>query len=67
LIRDESLEPGSRRHHHFALLVYDAFAVKEELTAKGVTQFHGPSPWPDGPMQLFFQAPDGYVIDTKND
>jgi catechol 2,3-dioxygenase-like lactoylglutathione lyase family enzyme len=63
LISDESLEPGSRRHHHFALLVDDAFAVKEELTAKGINEFRGPSPRPDGPMQLFFNDPDGYVIE----
>jgi catechol 2,3-dioxygenase-like lactoylglutathione lyase family enzyme len=63
LISDETLEPGSRRHHHFALLVDDAFAVKEELAARGVTEFRGPSPRPDGPMQLFFHDPDGYLIE----
>jgi catechol 2,3-dioxygenase-like lactoylglutathione lyase family enzyme len=63
LISDETLEPNSRRHHHFALLVDDVYAAKEELTAKGVTEFKGPSPRPDGPMQLFFHDPDGYMIE----
>ena len=63
LISDETLEPGAHPNHHFALLVDDAFAVKEELTAKGVTEFKGPSPRPDGPMQLFFYDPDGYMIE----
>jgi catechol 2,3-dioxygenase-like lactoylglutathione lyase family enzyme len=63
LIADETLEPGSRRHHHFALLVDDAFAAKEELTAKGITEFRGPAPRPDGAMQLFFHDPDRYMIE----
>jgi lactoylglutathione lyase len=63
LISDETLTPASRVHHHFALLVDDVFAVKAELESKGVTQFRGPSPRPDGPMQLFFFDPDGYMIE----
>ena len=63
LISDETLDPASRRHHHFALLVDDVYAAKAGLTAKGITEFRGPSPRPDGPMQLFFNDPDGYVIE----
>ena len=63
LISDTALTPAVRRHHHFALLVDDTFAAKAELTAKGISEFRGPSPRPDGPMQLFFNDPDGYVIE----
>jgi catechol 2,3-dioxygenase-like lactoylglutathione lyase family enzyme len=63
LIADDGLSPSSRRHHHFALLVEDAYAAKAELAAKGVTGLEGPSPRPDGPMQLFFHDPDGYRIE----
>lgn len=63
LIYDETLVPAGRDHHHFALLVDDVFAAKAELEKRGVTEFHGPSPRPDGPMQLFFHDPDGYRIE----
>jgi catechol 2,3-dioxygenase-like lactoylglutathione lyase family enzyme len=63
LIEERGLPPATRRHHHFALLVDDAFAAKAELAAKGVTGLEGPSPRPDGPMQLFFHDPDGYRIE----
>src|SRR5689334_11759560 len=60
LIADPDLDSARRRHHHFALLVDDAYAAKAELTEKGVTGLEGPSPRPDGPLQLFFHDPDGY-------
>ena len=63
LIADPDLHPESRRHHHFALLVDDAFAARAELTEMGLTGLEGPSPRPDGPMQLFFHDPDGYRIE----
>ena len=63
LIADSDLEPLARRHHHFALLVDDAYAAKAELAAKGVVGLEGPSPRPDGPLQLFFHDPDGYRIE----
>jgi catechol 2,3-dioxygenase-like lactoylglutathione lyase family enzyme len=63
LIADPNMTAASRRHHHFALLVDDTYAAKAELTAKGITEFRGPSPRPDGPLQLFFNDPDGYVIE----
>jgi catechol 2,3-dioxygenase-like lactoylglutathione lyase family enzyme len=63
LIGDSDLQPDRRHHHHFALLVDDAFAAREELERKGVTNLQGPSPRPDGPMQLFFSDPDGYRIE----
>ena len=63
LIDDPEIQADSRRHHHFALLVDDAFAARAALEAKGLTEFRGPSPRPDGPMQLFFHDPDGYLIE----
>ena len=63
LIADPGLDPAKRRHHHFALLVDDAYAAKAELMEKGLTGLEGPSPRPDGPMQLFFHDPDGYRIE----
>ena len=63
LIADPHMDPAVRRHHHFALLVDDTYAAKAELTEKGITEFRGPSPRPDGPLQLFFNDPDGYVIE----
>ena len=63
LIADPAMTAASRRHHHFALLVDDTDAAKAELTAKGITEFRGPAPRPDGAMQLFFHDPDGYVIE----
>ena len=63
LIADPLLESARRRHHHFALLVDDTHAAKAELEAKGVILMEGPSPRPDGPLQLFFHDPDGYRIE----
>lgn len=63
LIEDKELDSAKRRHHHFALLVDDAYAAKAELAAKGIAGLEGPSPRPDGPLQLFFHDPDGYRIE----
>jgi catechol 2,3-dioxygenase-like lactoylglutathione lyase family enzyme len=63
LIADPELDAARRRHHHFALLVDDAYAARAELMRKGVTGLEGPSPRPDGPLQLFFHDPDGYRIE----
>jgi catechol 2,3-dioxygenase-like lactoylglutathione lyase family enzyme len=63
LIVEPDLPPATRRHHHFAVLVDDTFEAKAELASKGVTEFKGPAPRPDGAMQLFFYDPDGYMIE----
>ena len=63
LISDPLMTSDRRRHHHFALLVDDAHAAKAELASRGVIQMEGPSPRPDGPLQLFFHDPDGYRIE----
>lgn len=63
LISDPGLESARRRQHHFALEVDDSYAAKAELAEKGVILMEGPSPRPDGPLQLFFHDPDGYRIE----
>ena len=63
LIGDPKLTPASRHHHHFAFRVDDPFAVRAILEAKGLRGMQGPSPRPDGAMQLFLADPDGYIIE----
>ncbi len=64
LIADDSLSEGSRRHHHYALLVDNIDDAKADLEAKGITVFDGQAQRPDGLMQLFFYDPDGYRIEV---
>ena len=63
LIGDPQLKAASREHHHFAMRVDDTSATRAELEAKGITNLRGPSPRPDGAMQLFLTDPDGYVVE----
>ncbi len=63
LISDPGLAAADRWHHHFALLVDNVYEAKAELESRGVLEFSGPAPRPDGPMQLFFRDPDGYRIE----
>jgi len=63
LIHDPAVAAASRAHHHFALLVDDTYAAREELEDRGFTTFLSHGPRPDGPMQLFFSDPDGYKIE----
>src|SRR4029453_1577649 len=63
LIGDSRLSATNRTHHHFALLVDDPAQTRRELEARGSTLLRGPSPRPDGAMQLFVTDPDGYVIE----
>ena len=48
---------------HYALRVHDAYAASVTLQTRGVTEFRGPAPRPDGAVQIFLQDPDGYVIE----
>lgn len=48
---------------HFALQVRDAYASGVALRDRGVTDFSGPAPRPDGAVQIFLRDPDGYVIE----
>ncbi len=63
LAADPDLAPSGRRHHHFGLRVDDTFEIRARLEAKGVHGLLGPSPRPDGAMQLFLHDPDGYLIE----
>jgi catechol 2,3-dioxygenase-like lactoylglutathione lyase family enzyme len=58
--------PASRGNHHFALWVEDPAAAKREILAQGWTHLRGPSPRPDGVMQVFVTDPDGYVIELMS-
>jgi catechol 2,3-dioxygenase-like lactoylglutathione lyase family enzyme len=66
LIGDPGVPPSQRGNHHFALLVDDPAEVRRELEARGVRTLRGPSPRPDGAMQLFVTDPDGYVIELMS-
>lgn len=63
LIADPELTQASRRHHHFALRVDDPYAARKWMETHGVPGLCGPAPRPDGALQLFFEDPDGYVIE----
>lgn len=59
--RDEPVI-SSNRGNHYALKVADIEGWTEKLTQKGVS-FRGPNPRPDGAKQIFFEDPDGHVIE----
>lgn len=63
LIGDTTLQPGERKHHHFALRIQDTYKAKEHLEQKGFTNFRSHGLRPDGAVQLFFYDPDGYMIE----
>ena len=63
LIGDPDLSAAQRGHHHFAVRVDDPTATRRELESRGWTFLRGPSPRPDGALQLFVTDPDGYVIE----
>ena len=63
LIVDEGLHNTNKGSHHFAVLVDDVYAVKEELIQKGYTRMQEPQRRPDGAMQLFVTDPDGYLVE----
>lgn len=63
LIEDKTLLDAPRRHHHFALLVEDTYAVKAELNDRGWEAIVSHGERPDGAPQLFITDPDGYSIE----
>src|SRR5215212_471021 len=63
LAQHAQVPPAPRTHHHFALWVDDPAAARAELERKGWKDLRGPSPRPDGVMQLFVTDPEGYVIE----
>ena len=52
-----------RHSLHVAFLVQDASAAAQALQERGVTLQRGPSLRPDGAVQVFFQDPDGYLLE----
>ncbi len=63
LITADSRDQGGGQSFHYALRVEDAYAASVLLRERGVTEFRGPAPRPDGAVQVFLQDPDGYVIE----
>lgn len=59
--RDERAFSTSRANH-FAMMVSDIAAAVAHLRAHGVT-FRGPHQRPDGATQIFFEDPDGHVVE----
>ena len=66
LIYDNNLSSTDRHNHHFALKVEDTYQVKEELEAKGFSDFESHGLRPDGAVQLFLKDPDGYRIELTS-
>ncbi|MDQ2800856.1 MAG: VOC family protein [Armatimonadota bacterium] len=59
----DSIGPSDKRAFHYALRVNDAYAAGAALRERGIIEFRGPAPRPDGAVQVFLQDPDGYVIE----
>jgi lactoylglutathione lyase len=59
--------PSSPSVFHYALRVADARAAAALLIERGITDFRGPAPRPDGAVQVFLKDPDGYVIELVSD
>ena len=55
-------EGRATQDHHFALIIEDEAAWVAHLKKQGV-EFRGPNPRPDGVNQIFFQDPDGNLIE----
>ena len=53
---------SSSRGDHFAMMVDSIDRAAEHLKSRGVT-FTGPKHRPDGAFQIFFEDPDGHVIE----
>jgi catechol 2,3-dioxygenase-like lactoylglutathione lyase family enzyme len=68
---DESGPPGVRapagssisRTNHFAFEVADAYAAAAYLKEVGIPLAAGPKQRPDGPIQLYIQDPDGFLVE----
>ena len=63
LIAGDSHDQVDGRSFHFALRVEDAQSASLLLRERGVTDFRGPAPRPDGAVQVFLRDPDGFVIE----
>ena len=63
---DTQNQDKERHSLHIALLVKDASAAAQALQERGVTLLRGPSLRPDGAVQVFFQDPDGYLLELTS-
>lgn len=63
LITADAMDEKNNQCFHFALHIDDAYAAAGTLRERGITEFRGPAPRPDGAVQVFLQDPDGYVIE----
>jgi catechol 2,3-dioxygenase-like lactoylglutathione lyase family enzyme len=63
LISANAADELNPKFYHFALQVDDAYAAGIALREKGITEFRGPAPRPDGAVQIFLRDPDGYLIE----
>ena len=63
---DTQNQDKERHSVHVAFLVQDAAAAALVLQERGVTLQHGPSLRPDGAVQVFFQDPDGYLLEMTS-
>ncbi len=63
---DTQNQDKERHSLHIAFLVQDAFAAAEALQERGVTLQGEPGLRPDGAVQMFFQDPDGYLLELTS-
>lgn len=55
--------PRAGRNMHFAFEVPDALAAVAALSARGIHPLDEPRHRPDGPLQVFYEDPDGHIVE----
>ena len=55
------------RGHHFAFRVDDCFAEAKQLQSQGIEIAQGPKQRPDGAVKVYFNDPDGHLIELVSD
>lgn len=60
---DTQNQDKERHSLHVAFLVQDAAVAAQALQERGVALQSGPVLRPDGAVQVFFQDPDGYLLE----
>ena len=63
---DTQNQDKERHSLHIALSVKDASAAAQALQERGVILQRGPTLRPDGAVQVFFQDPDGYLLELTS-
>lgn len=51
------------RGHHFAFRVNDCHAESKKLADLGIPVVQGPKERPDGAVQVYFEDPDGHLVE----